>query len=43
MGTQHDGIPTRFSHVDEVPCGANLLLSPSAVPDVELFVRTAAR
>ena len=41
--TQHGQIPTWFSHSDVTPCGSNLLLSPSAVPDVELSVRTAAR
>ena len=43
LGTQHGQIPTIFSHSDVTPCGGNILLSPSAVPDVELSVRTAAR
>ena len=43
LGTQHSQIPTIFLHSDVTPCGDNLLLSPSAVPEVELSVRTAAR
>ena len=43
LDTQRGQIPTWFSHSDVTPCGGNLLLSPSAVPDVELSVRTAAR
>ena len=38
LGTQHGQIPTWFSHSDVTPYGSDLLLSPSAVPDVELSV-----